>query len=212
MHIRAIRGSFRRRVWHPCHTHATLCQSSHRIHRIHGSFWQRIFSHRFHRCSQIFRLRIFSHGFHRCSQIFLLCQKLLWVLWFLWENSLVGSPNLCVSVQSVGVFVGGYGIPAIPTPPSAIPPTEFTEFTEASGRGFSPTDFTDAHRNFWRKRASHGIHGIHRNFWCRRASHGFHRCPQMVRLRKVLWLLWKDSLVAAWVWQGCHTLLICAHL
>ena len=22
-----------------------------------------------------------------------------------------------------------------------------------------------------------------------------------------LWLLWEDSLVAAWVWQGCHTLL-----
>ena len=147
-------------------------------------------------------------------------------------------PNLCTSVQSVGVFVGGYGIPAIPTPPSANsptefaeptendwrkifshrfhrcsqirrvwhpaiptlpsanPPTEFTEFTEASGRGYSPTDFTDAHRNFWR----------------RRASHRFHRCPQMVRLRRVLWLLWEDSLVAAWVWQGCHTLLICENL
>ena len=24
MHIRAISGSFRRRVWHPCHTHAAL--------------------------------------------------------------------------------------------------------------------------------------------------------------------------------------------
>ena len=33
--------------------------------------------------------------------------------------------------------------PAIPTPPSANPPTEFTEFTEASGRGYSPTDFTE---------------------------------------------------------------------
>ena len=32
-------------------------------------------------------------------------------------------------------------------------------------------------------------------------SHRFHRCPQMVRLRKVLWLLWEDSLVSAWVWQ-----------
>ena len=59
---------------------------------------------------------------------------------------------------------------------------------------------------------SHRIHRIHRNFWRRRASHRFHRCPQMVRLRRVLWLLWEDSLVAAWVWQGCHTLLICAHL
>ena len=34
-----------------CHTHATLCQSSHRIHR---SFWLRIFSHGFHRCPQKF--------------------------------------------------------------------------------------------------------------------------------------------------------------
>ena len=45
-------------------------KSSHRIHRIHGSFWRRIFSHGFHRCSQKFLLWIFSHRFHRCSQIF----------------------------------------------------------------------------------------------------------------------------------------------
>ncbi len=79
-------------------------------------------------------------------------------------------------------------------------------------RKYSPTDFTDAHRSFWRKIFSHRIHRIHRSFCRRRASHGFHRCPQMVRLRKVLWLLWEDSLVSAWVWQGCHTLLICEHL
>ena len=42
--------------------------------------------------------------------------------------------------------LGGYGIPAIPTPPSANPPTEFTEFTEVSGARYSPTDFADAHR------------------------------------------------------------------
>ena len=36
--------------------------------------------------------------------------------------------------------------PAIPTPPAANPPIEFTEFTEVSGVGYSPTDFTDAHR------------------------------------------------------------------
>ena len=86
----------------------------------------------------------------------------------------VFAPNLCTSVQSVGVFVGGYGIlpyprhpprgctclkctnraivggygiPAIPTPPSAIPPTEFTEFTEVSVGEEPPTDFTDAHRS-----------------------------------------------------------------
>ena len=65
----------------------------------------------------------------------------------------------------------------------------------------SPTDGTDAHRWFGCVGFSHGIHGTHRSFWQRRASHGFHRCPQMVRLRKVLWLLWEDSLVSAWVWQ-----------
>ena len=48
---------------------------------------------------------------------------------------------------------------------------------------------------------SHRIHGIHRSFWRKIFSHGFHRCSQMVRLRRVLWLLWEDSLVAAWVWQ-----------
>ena len=52
--------------------------------------------------------------------------------------------------------------------------------------------------------SSHGIHRIHRNFWRRRVSHRFHRCSQMVRLLR---LLCGDSLVAAWVWQGCHTLL-----
>ena len=71
----------------------------------------------------------------------------------------------------------------------------------------SPTDGTDQHR--WLGCAlSHGMHRMHRSLWRRRASHRFHRCPQMVRLRRVLW---GDSLVAAWVWQGCHTLLICAH-
>ena len=72
----------------------------------------------------------------------------------------VFAPNLCTSVQSVGVFVGGYGILPYPRHPPrgcscpsctnqanrAYPPTEFTEFTEASGREYSPTDFTDAHR------------------------------------------------------------------
>ena len=113
-----------RRVWHPCHTHAAHCQSSHRIHGIHRSFWRKIFSHRFHGWAQIRRV------WHPCHTHATLCQS------------------------------------------------------------------------------SHGIHRIHRNFWRRRASHRFHRCSQMVRF---LWVLWEDSLVAAWVWQGCDTLLICAH-
>ena len=61
------------------------------------------------------------------------------------------SPTDCTDIHRLG----GYGIPAIPTPPSeflpqnhskfvcASPPTEFTEFTEVSGGGYSPTDFTE---------------------------------------------------------------------
>ena len=71
--------------------------------------------------------------------------------------------------------IGGYGIPAIPTQPATVmfshrfhrihrslllrrnshifhgftqifTPTEFTEFTEQTGREYSPTEFTDLHR------------------------------------------------------------------
>ena len=55
-------------------------------------------------------------------------------------------PPQGVRVLPRNAHLGGYGIPAIPTPPSANPPTEFTEFTEISGVEESPTDFTDAHR------------------------------------------------------------------
>ena len=77
---------------------------SHRIRRTHRNDWWGIFSHRIHGCSQIFRLRccllICEHLCNLWENI--LHHKLLWVLWLLWKNSLVGSPNLCTSVQSVG--------------------------------------------------------------------------------------------------------------
>ena len=73
-------------------------------------------------------------------------------------------PNLCTSVQSVGVFVGGYGIPAIPTPPSEFLPQNPLQVC--------------LHKS------SHGIHGIHRIFRRRRAFHGFHRCTQIFLLRQ----------------------------
>ena len=83
-----------------CHTHATLCQSSHRIHRIHRSFWQRIFSHGFHRCSQIFRLRFcLLICAHLCLSVGgFLCQKVLCVLRILWDT---------LSFCFVGASVGG---------------------------------------------------------------------------------------------------------
>ena len=77
-------------------------------------------------------------------------------------------------------------------------PTEFTEFTEQTGREYSPTDFTDLHRYLlpqisqiytdiyshrihgthrtdWQRIFSHRIHGIHRTDWQRIFSHRFHR-------------------------------------
>ena len=55
-------------------------------------------------------------------------------------------PNLCTSVQSVGVFVGGYGILPYPRRPLPILPQISQMPTEVSGVEYSPTDFTDAHR------------------------------------------------------------------
>ena len=149
---------YRRRVWHPCHTHAALsggaavsaaptehsCTNIVILTRNSQKLLGRRASHRFHRCTQMVRLRRVLPRNSRNSQ------KLLA------EKSL-------------------------------------------------PQMRTDAHRWLGCVGFSHGIHGIHRSFWCRRASH---RCAQMVRLRR---LQWEDSLVSAWVWQGCHTLLICAH-
>ena len=43
-----------------------LRKSSHRIHRIHRSFWRRIFSHGIHRIHRSFWRRIASH---RCAQM-----------------------------------------------------------------------------------------------------------------------------------------------
>ena len=80
----------------------------------------------------------------------ILCQKLLWALWVLWEDSLV--------------FAWGS-------------PTEFTEFTEASGVEEPPTDAHRCSQMLGCVGFSHGIHGTHRNFWQRRASH---RCSQML--------------------------------
>ena len=94
------------------------------------------------------------------------------------------------------------------------------------------------HRSFWRRIFSHGFHRIHRSFWRRIFSHRFHGSTQklvslmgctclrsalpLARARSapteptchLFCLCSRDSCtpwLAAWVWQGCHTLLICAH-
>ena len=71
-------------------------------------------------------------------------------------------PNLCTSVQSVGVFVGGYGIPAIPTLPSEFLPQNPFQVCL--------------------RKSSHGIHRIHRSFRRRIFSHRFRRCSQIRRV------------------------------
>ena len=80
----------------------------------------------------------------------------------------VFAPNLCTSVQSVGIFVGGYGIPAIPTPPS------------------QGVHLSQVHQPSKPRISSHRIRRTHRNDCRRIFSHGFHRCSQMVRLRRIL--------------------------
>ena len=145
MHIRTICGSFRRRVWHPCHTHAAL-----RIPSTEPTL--SLFAQVLPQNSQNTQKLQAENILPQISQM---------------HTDFSSPPVVSVcSANSVGRWFGGYV-------------------------GFS-----------------HGFHRIHRSFWRRRVSHGFHRCAQMVRLRRVLW---KDSFVAAWVWQGCHTLLICAY-
>ena len=68
-------------------------------------------------------------------------------------------------MQSVGVFVGGYGIPAIPTPPS------------------QGVHLSQVHQPSKPRISSHRIHRIHGSFRRRIFSHGFHRCSQIFRLR-----------------------------
>ncbi len=95
-----------RRVWHPCHTHAATKLSSHRIrgthrndrwgissHRLHRSFWRKIFSHRLHRFSQIRRV---WHPAIPTQPLNYLPTE------FTHTETMAEKKNLCTSVQSVG--------------------------------------------------------------------------------------------------------------
>ena len=142
-------------------------------------------------------------------------------------------PNLCTSVQSVGVFVGGYGIPAIPTLPSEFLPQNpfqvclrksshgihgihrnfwrriFSHRIHRIHRSFRRRIFSHRiHRNFWRRIFSHGFHRTHRTFWQIRASHRLHRCSRIFRLRFCLLICAHPC--NPWggrrrVWHPCHT-------
>ena len=112
-----------------CHPHAALCQSSHRIHRIHRSFWRR--------------------------NILLRISQMLTDFYV----ALV-APNLCTSVQSVGVFVGGYGIlPYLRHP------------LKSSHR------IHRIHRSFWCRIFSHGFHRFPQMVRLRYWRRGYGRMP-----------------------------------
>ena len=177
MHIRAIRGSFRRRVWHPCHTHATLrIPSTEPI----PSLFAQVLPQNSQNSQKLQAEDILPRISQMLTEVsggeepptdFTDVHRFL---------GCVLPPNLCTSVQSVGVFVGGYGIPAIPTPPSEfLPQNPLQVCLRKSSHGIH-----GIHRSFRRRIFSHGFHRIHRNDWRRRASHGFHRCTQIFLLRQ----------------------------
>ena len=106
---------------------------------------------------------------------------------------------------------------AIPTPPAmGYSPTEYAEFTEPPtemsshgfllrrvwhlaiptplAMGYSPTEYAE----FTEPPAE-------------MSSHGWHGSTQIVRCAVLPQNSQNSQNLAAWVWQGCHTLLICEH-
>ena len=174
-----------------CHTHATCCQSSHRIHR---SFWRRIFSHGFHRCSQIFRLRccLLICAYPCLSVGGFLCQNVLCVPRVLWEHSLCllcwCCRGNCTSVvvfshgfhgfpQKLGCVIGGVGMAGCHTLLICV-------HLCLSVGDFLRQTVLCVPRVLWK-------HSLCLLCWCCRSnctsvvvfSHGFHGFSQMVRLR-----------------------------
>ena len=88
--------------------------------------------------------------------------------------------------------VGGYGIPAIPTLPTQGVQQSLLHQTTAT----PPTEFTERTEPSGRERAPTDGTDEHRLLWCAVLSRNSRNSQNL----------------AAWVWQGCHTLLICEHL
>ena len=148
---------------HQPSTHAPTLQSSHGIHGTHRSFWWRRASHRFHRCSQIRRVWHPAIPTPPSEVLPRNSQKLLA------EKSLPRISQMLTDVRLRRVL-----------------PRNSRNSQKLLAEKSLPQMHTDAHRWLGCVWFSHGIHGTHRNFWRRRASHGFHRCTQMVRLRRAL--------------------------
>ncbi len=110
-------------------------KSSHRIHRIHGSFWQRIFSHGFHRFPQMVRLRYWRRGYGRmpyppnlCASVSI-CGRLSLPEGSVCSAYSVGTLSPSALFGSVVVFshgihgmlgcvIGGVGMAGMPYPPN----------------------------------------------------------------------------------------------
>ncbi len=111
-------------------------------------------------------------------------------------------------------------------------PTEFTEYTEFGSVGMAgmpyPPISVNIRANLWEALLCQKFLCVPCVLWESLSSHGFHRATQMLRARFVptdftdlhrclgCALFPRNSQnpqnLAAWVWQECHTLLICAHL
>ena len=144
-----------------CHTHATCCQSSHRIHRIHRSFWCRIFSHGFHRSTQ----KLVPLWGHLSPLGFAACQSKKCT------NRADVPSVLFVQQRQLHPLVGGVGMAGMPYPPNLcasvpicgrhISARMFCVFCVFCGNSL-PVCLVMSVVVF---------------------SHGFHGFPQMVRLR-----------------------------
>ncbi len=77
--------------------------------------------------------------------------------------------------------LGGYGIPAIPTPPTT-QPNHLWKPVKSVG------EYYHAHKQADGERMSHRTRGTHRTFWQRKPPTDRHRCAQIRR-----------------VWHPCHT-------
>ena len=66
------------------------------------------------------------------------------------------------------------------------PPTEFTEFTEISGGGYSPTEFTEFTEASGGEYSPTDFTDFHRSFWRRISSHRFHRFSQKFLAENIL--------------------------
>ena len=158
-------------------------------------------SHRFHRFAQNFLLSVFSHGFHRSAQILRVrC-----------------SPTEFTEYTEFGSVV----MAGMPYPPTSVrirvicgrlfSARSFCAFRAFCGNLFPPTDFS---------LGGYGILPYPRHLlWdilpqnTPNSQNLLLRCPptDFTDLHRYLGCAVLPQNLAAWVWQGCHTLLICEH-